>query len=155
MRRTTGALRSACSLRRTATSSVLFLTLVACSRGAPDAITPDQAAIRAVALSWKAAFNAGDAARVSTLYAHDALVSPPGAPLVQGKSAISAYFATKVAEFSSSGLQVSDAPLGGVSVSGNLGYQWETYRITDKSGAVVDSGRLLTLLRREQERWLI
>ena len=136
-------------------SSAVLVTLSACSSARPAHITADQAAIRAVALSWKAAFNAGDAAAVTALYAHEALVSPPGAPLVRGKAEIAAYFTTKVAEFSGSGLSVSDAPLGEVGVSGDLGYQWESYRITEKSGAIVDTGRLLTLLRRDKERWLI
>lgn len=151
---TTGTACTGSWIGRIVSSSIL-VTLAACGSGARDDITVDQAAIRAVALSWKTAFNGGDAVAVSTLYSQDALVSPPGAPLVQGKAAITAYFTTKVAEFSGRGLEVNDAPLGAVSVSGNLGYQWESYRITDKSGAIVDAGRLLTLLRREKERWLI
>jgi ketosteroid isomerase-like protein len=136
-------------------SPLAALTLAACGAGVPHDTSADRAGIRNAALAWKAAFNAGDAAAVSALYAQDATLSPPGAPLVRGRPAIAEYFAAKVAEFSGAGLTVSDAPLGEVSVSGDLGFQWETYRITDKSGAVVDTGRLLTLLRREGGKWLI
>ena len=151
MRRVLCAARSS---RRFVPASIL-VTLAACAGGAAHDTTADQAAIRAVALAWKAAFNAGDSAAVSALYAQDAVLSPPGAPLVQGRARIADYFLLKVAQFSGSGLSVEDAPLGEVSVSGDLGFQWETYRIKDQSGAVVDAGRLLTLLRREGRNWLI
>ncbi len=115
----------------------------------------DRAAIRAVSAAWKQAFNQADVQAVSELYAEDAVLAAPGLPPVQGKRAITAYFMRTVAQFAGAGVIVSDAPLGEVSVSGDLGFFWETYSIVSRSGAAVDSGKLLTLYRRTQGRWLI
>src|SRR6478735_6546291 len=40
---------------------------------------------------WMAAFNKGDAARVTSLYTEDATLLPSGAPLVLGRAAIEAF----------------------------------------------------------------
>jgi hypothetical protein len=45
--------------------------------------------------------------------------------------------------------------MGRGTVSGTLGYLWETYRIVDRSGATTDTGKLLTLYRRDAGKWLI
>jgi uncharacterized protein (TIGR02246 family) len=131
-----------------------FAALAACGSNAPDT-SADKAAVRAVSIAWKKAYNAGDAAAVAALYAEDAVLSAPGEPAVVGKVPISEYFVKKVAEFSVLGLTVADAPLGDVGASGDLAYQWETYRVTDKSGAAVDAGKLLTLFRRDNGKWTI
>jgi ketosteroid isomerase-like protein len=115
----------------------------------------DDAAIRAVSAAWKEAFNAGNAAAVVSLYAEDAVLAAPGAPALRGKASISAYFARTVAEFKSAGLTVADAPLGEIVASGDLGFQWMIYRISDPSGAVVDAGKLLTLFQRRDGKWTI
>jgi uncharacterized protein (TIGR02246 family) len=129
--------------------------LAACAKtAAPDA-TADQAAIRAVSIAWKNAYNAGDAAAVAALYAEDAVLSAPGERALRGSSSIAEYFAKKVAEFSAAGLTVADAPMGAVGTSGDLGFQWETYRVTDKSGGEVDAGKLLTLFGRKNGKWMI
>jgi uncharacterized protein (TIGR02246 family) len=129
--------------------------LTACAKSTAPDTTADKAAIRAVSVAWKSAYNAGDAAAVAELYAEDAVLSAPGERPLRGKSSISEYFAKKVAEFSAAGLTVADAPMGDVGVSGDLGFQWETYQVTDKSGAVVDAGKLLTLFERKNGKWMI
>lgn len=130
--------------------------LGACARVAPPAdAAADAAAIRAVNAAWKAAYNAGDVAAVAALYADDAVLSAPGAPALLGSAAINEYFTGTVAEFAAAGLTVVDQPLGDVVASGNLAWQWQSYRIVDRSGAVVDAGTLVTLFRRRDGRWLI
>jgi uncharacterized protein (TIGR02246 family) len=129
--------------------------LAACAETAAPDTAADKAAIRAVSIAWKNAYNAGDAAAVAALYAEDALLSAPGERPLVGNPAISEYFAKKVAEFSAAGLTVADAPMGDVGASGDLGFQWETYRVTDRSGAVVDAGKLLTLFGRRKGKWMI
>lgn len=115
----------------------------------------DEAAIRALSAAWKEAFNAGDVAAVAALYAEDAVLAAPGAPALRGKASISEYFVRTVAEFKAAGITVADAPLGDVVASGDLGFQWMTYGISDPSGAVVDAGKLLTLFQRRDGRWTI
>jgi uncharacterized protein (TIGR02246 family) len=117
--------------------------------------TSDAAAVEAASIAWKETFNAGDPAAVTALYAEDAVLSAPGKPLVRGRAAIGAYFVKTAAEFAAAGLTVTDAPLGAGVASGDLGYQWKTYSISDKAGKAVGSGALLTLFRRENGRWLI
>jgi ketosteroid isomerase-like protein len=90
--------------------------LAACVRSAPPAAntTADKAAVEAISIAWKNAYNAGDAAAVAALYAEDAVLSAPGERAVHGNASISEYFVQKVAEFSAAGLTVADAPMGDV-----------------------------------------
>jgi len=126
------------------------------ARGPPAATSEaERSAVKAVSAAWKSAYNSGDAAAVSALYTEDAVLSAPGEPPVLGRAAISAYFVRKVAEFSAAGVTVEDAPLGDVVASGDLAWQWQTYRVVHKSGAVADEGKLVTLFQRINGRWLI
>jgi uncharacterized protein (TIGR02246 family) len=43
-----------------------------------------------LAAEFEAAFNAGDAAKVASMYAEDGVAMPPNAPMVKGRSAIEA-----------------------------------------------------------------
>ncbi len=53
--------------------------LAACVRNTPPAdTTADKAAVEAVSIAWKNAYNAGDTAAVAALYAEDAVLSAPG-----------------------------------------------------------------------------
>jgi len=130
--------------------------LTACTRTppAPPAAT-EPAAIQAVSIAWKKAYNAGDAAAVAALYAEDAVLSAPGAPALRDHASISEYFVKVVAQFSTTGLTVVDEPMGEVVTSGDLAWQWQTYKVVDKSGAIVDAGKLVTLFRRVDGKWLI
>jgi ketosteroid isomerase-like protein len=134
---------------------LLAAGLVACSAAAAPGATGADAAIEAVSAAWKRAYNAGDFRAVTELYADDAVLSAPGLPVVMGKPAIGEYFSKLGPVFSQAGLTVIDAPLGRAGISGDLGYQWKTYRILGKSGAVIDEGKLLTLFRRSGARWQI
>jgi ketosteroid isomerase-like protein len=115
----------------------------------------DAAGVEAASIAWKETFNAGNPAAVTALYAEDAVLSAPGKPLVRGRAAIGEYFVKTAAEFAAAGLTVTDAPLDAGVASGDLGYQWKSYAIADKSGRTVGSGALLTLFRRERGKWLI
>jgi ketosteroid isomerase-like protein len=133
----------------------LAAALAACSGAAAPQPAGGEAGIDAVSTTWKQAYNAGDFHAVTELYADDAVLSAPGVPVVMGKAAIGEYFSRLGPVFAQAGLTVTDAPLGRAGTSGELGFQWMTYRILDKSGAVIDSGKLLTLLRRSGAKWQI
>ena len=60
-----------------------------------------------------------------------------------------------MAKFATAGLIVHDVPMGDIVTSCDLAWQWQTYEVVDKTGNVVDSGRLVTLLRRTNGKWLI
>jgi uncharacterized protein (TIGR02246 family) len=133
------------------------MALAACARTAPpisDA-TADKAAVEAVSLAWKQAYNARDAAAVTALYGDDAVLSAPGARALRGRTAIGEYFVSTIAQFSTSGLRVADEPLGETVASCDLAWHWKTYTVTDASGVVVDAGKLVTLFQRINGKWLI
>lgn len=137
-----------------ATLALLGVLAGCCRRPAPDPAA-DAAGVAAASIAWKTTFNAGDPVAVTALYAKDAILSAPGKPMVRGRAAIGQYFVKTAGEFAAAGLTVADAPLGEPVASGDLGYQWKTYTITDRAGAVVGSGQLLTLFRRTAGKWLI
>ena len=139
-------------MARVLMATLLVLTLSACGARAPAA---GRDAIEQVSAAWKAAFNAGDAAAVTALYGVDAVLAAPGVPPVRGRAAIGDYFARTLPGFATAGVTVTDEPLGESATSGNLGFQWKRYAIVDRSGAVVDRGKLLTLFRRTQGQWQI
>ena len=133
-----------------------FAALAACVRNTPPAdTTADKAAVEAVSIAWKNAYNAGDVAAVAALYAEDAVLSAPGERAVHGNASISEYFVKTVAEFSAAGLTVEDEPMGDVVASCDLAWQWKTYKVTDKAGVVVDAGKLVTLFQRRDGKWMI
>jgi len=134
-----------------------FAVLAACARsGSPVVdVAAEKAAVEAVSLAWKNAYNAGDVAAVAALYAEDAVLSAPGERAVHGSAAIGEYFVEKVAEFGAAELTVEDEPMGDVLASCDLAWQWKTYKVIDKAGAVVDAGKLVTLFRRQDGKWLI
>lgn len=136
-------------------ASALLAAFAGCGGGQPVGTASAAAEVAAASIAWKQTFNAGDPAAVTALYAEDAILSAPGIPVVKGRAAIGEYFVRTAAEFASAGLTVADAPLGDAVASGELGYQWKTYTISDHSGAVVGSGQLLTVFRRTAGRWLI
>jgi uncharacterized protein (TIGR02246 family) len=145
------------NIRQLAVLWVCVAALAACvksGRATPET-TADEAAIRAVQNSWYKAYNAGDGAAVAALYAEDAVLSAPGAPASRGVAAIREYFAKDAAKFNASGLTGVEAPTSDVGVSGDLAWQGDAYKVTDKSGATVDVGKTLTVFQRKAGKWMI
>ncbi len=137
-----------------ATLAVLGVLAGCCREHLVDSAA-DTAGVAAASIAWKQTFNAGDPAAVTALYAEDAVLSAPGKPVVRGRAAIGEYFVKTAAEFAAAGLNVADAPMGAAVASGDLGYQWKTYTISNRAGVQVGSGQLLTLFRRTAGKWLI
>ena len=137
--------------------AVSFFMLAACAKTAPPttATAGEEAAIRAVNVAWNKAYNAGDGAAVAALYAEDAVLNAPGAPMVRGKASITEYYVKDAAGFATTGFTVADDPVGDVGQSGDLAWQSGTYKNTDKSGATVDSGKFLTVFQRKDGKWMI
>ena len=137
--------------------AVGFATLTACAKTAPPAqdTAADEAAVRATGTTRDKDYNAGDAAAVAAQYAEDAVLSAPGAPAVRGKAAISGYYAKDVPAFAAAGLATVEPPTSEVGVSGDLAWQWGTYKVIDKSGATRDAGKYLTVFQRMNGMWMI
>jgi uncharacterized protein (TIGR02246 family) len=56
------------------------------------AMAQDKATIQGLNDRFAQAFNAGDAAAVAALYTEDAVILPPGAEMMKGRSAIQAFW---------------------------------------------------------------
>ena len=132
------------------------VALVGSMAGFAHAASPastDEAAIRAQSASWEKAYNGGDAKAVATLYAEDALVLPPGAPGVSGRAAILEFFTKDVAGSKAAGAVIALNPKTDVGVSGNMGWESGTYKVTVK-GAIVETGKFLSVSRKKDGKWL-
>jgi len=143
---------------RTVLSFVVALTLGACSQQ-EGARQPDVSA-SAVELGqmnrdFAAALKAGDATAAAALYTEDAVLIPPGEPLVRGREAIEAYWRGAIE--AGAVLDVSVETMDARS-SGTLGYETGSFvlTVTGPDGeAVIDRGRYIELLRRQPDgRWL-
>ena len=117
------------------------------------AASSDEAAIRAQTASWEKAFSAGDAKALAALYAEDAVLLPPGVPRVNGRAAIQEFFTKDVAGAKAAGAVFTLNPKTDVGVSGNMGWESGTYKVTVK-GAVVETGKFLSVSRKKDGKWL-
>jgi uncharacterized protein (TIGR02246 family) len=132
------------------------LALAGCAQKAPAPAdtAADEAAVRAINPTWFKAYNAGDADAVAALYADDAVLSIPGAPPARGRAAIREAFVKDIAAAANSGTY-GQGPKSDVAISGDLAYEWNTFTVTDKGGATVDTGKYLTVYARKDGKWAI
>lgn len=149
-------------------SACCLILLVACGTtrepqageaagGAAAAADPaaDEAAIREISTTWFTAYNAGDADSVAALYAEDAVLNVPGAAPARGHAAIREALAKDIAGSKGGGFTLTQAPTSEIGVSGDLAWEWNTFKVTDKSGAAVDAGKYVTVYGRKNGKWLI
>jgi len=142
-------------LKQLAILAASLLALAACAKTPAPDTAADADAIRAVNVAWNKAYNVGDGAGVTALYAEDAVLMPPGAPPARGKASISEYYSKDAAAFAAAGLTVTDAPSTDVAQSGDLAWESGTFTSTDRSGATSETGKFLTVLRRKDGKWMI
>ena len=121
----------------------------------PDTRAADEAAIRTINPAWFKAYNAGDANSIVALYAEDAVVNAPGAPAARGQAAIRELFKKDVAVSTAAGMTLTAGSTTDAGVSGDLGWEWGTFTVTDKSGTTVDRGKYVTVYARREGKWLI
>jgi uncharacterized protein (TIGR02246 family) len=143
------------NLKKLVVLAASFAALAACTKTAAPDTTADETAIRAVNIAWFKAYNAGDGPAVAELYAEDAVTGSPGTPAVRGKASIREYYVKDAAAFAAAGLVDGDGPTSDVGMSGDLAWQWGTYKVTDKSGAAVDAGKYLSVFQRKDGKWII
>lgn len=138
--------------------AALVLALSGCS--APEPSTQPEVAASKIELGrmnrdFAAALNARDAKAAAALYADDAVLFPPGEPLVRGRQAIEEYWRAAI---ESGGVRDVSVETIDASSSGSLGYETGSYVLTANGpdgDPVIEKGRYVELLRREQDgRWL-
>lgn len=131
-----------------------FVTLAGSLAGGAHATAgADEAAIRAQTAAWEKGYNAGDVKAVTAQYADDALLMPPNAPGASGKAAILAYFTKDIANSKAGGVVFVVNPKTDVGVSGDMGWESGTYKVTVK-GTVVETGKFLSVSRKKDGKWL-
>jgi ketosteroid isomerase-like protein len=135
-------------------SSAADSTSTVATGAAPDAAADEQA-IRAVSASWWKAYNAHDVDGVVALYADDAVENPPGVLAARGSPAIRDLFQKDIQAMTAAGYTNTPGPNGEFGASGDLGWEWNTYTLTDKSGATIDKGKYVTVFARRNGKWMI
>jgi ketosteroid isomerase-like protein len=129
-------------------------TAVVASAPAADAAADEQA-IRAVNPGWFKAHQSGDVDALVAYYSDDAVISAPGAAPVRGAAGIREAFAKELQAMKAAGLTQSPGANPEFAVSGDLGYEWNTYTVADKSGKTIDTGKYLSVFGRRDGKWLI
>lgn len=101
-----------------------------------------------------AAYSGKDAAKVAAFYTEDAVLMPPNEPSVRGRAAIQAWIQKM---YDQGTVTLALTPMES-SISGNIGYQAETYVFTMKptsSPAMTDKGKSLVVFKQVGGKWLM
>jgi uncharacterized protein (TIGR02246 family) len=127
----------------------------ACASQVPPAVdtAADEAALKEITVTWFNAYNAGDADTVAGLYAEDAVLMPPHAPVAHGRAAIREFVAKDSADAKSAGLKLVNGSET-VGVNGEWGWNSGSYTVQDGSGTSVDSGSYLSVSHKVGGNWL-
>ena len=87
--------------------------VVTCVCLSVPAMAQDKATIQSLSDKFAQAFNAGDAAGVADLYTEDAVILPPGAEMMKGRTAIQAFWKGAAEQLGNGKLTTVDVkPLG-------------------------------------------
>ena len=131
------------------------LTLGGCAPASPPAVdtAADEAALKAATRTWLAAYNAADVEKIVALYAEDAMLMPPHAPVANGHAAIRAFLTADTAGAKAAGIKlIPDTSTAGV--TGDTGWESGTYTATNAAGTTVDSGSYLSVSHKSNGKWL-
>jgi uncharacterized protein (TIGR02246 family) len=138
-------------LKSAAVIAAGLLALAGCQK-APD-MAAEMDAVKAVNKAWNDNYAAGDAAAVVALYADDAVVLAPGYATASGRDAVRALIEADVAGAKAAGISLNISPESVVEMSGDIAWQTGTFTVTDASGAQIDSGKFLSVLRKKDGKW--
>lgn len=133
---------------------VAVLALSACSDSRDPVATEvpaSQFELGQMNRDFAAALNAKDAKAAAALYTEDAVLIPPGEPIVRGRQAIEEYWRAAIELGGVREVSVETMDAGS---SGSLGYETGNFRLTvdgPDGSAVVETGRYVELLRRESD----
>jgi ketosteroid isomerase-like protein len=141
------------SLQNLALATIGLLAVAACAPPAGDAAA-DVATMSNGTKAWVDAYNAGDAGKIVALYADDAVLMPPDAPVASSHEAMRSFISANIADSKASGVTfVLGAESTGV--SGNLGWHSGTFKGIGAGGATVGTGKYLEIWRKKDGKWLI
>ena len=131
------------------------LAISACAPATPPAVDPanDEAALKVATRTWLEAYNAGDVEKIVALYAEDAVLMPPHAPVANGHAAIRAFLTADTAGAKAAGIKLVPGP-STAGVAGDTGWESGSYTVRDAAGATVDSGSYLSVSHKSNGKWL-
>lgn len=134
-----------------------MVLLAACAPSAPtgqaaSATAADEAAIRAGADAWNAAYNVGDVDKILALYTEDAVLMPPDAPAASSPAAMREFLTKDIASSLAAGITVKDDG-GTVGVLGDFAWHAGQYSAVDAKGKAVSSGKYVELWRKKDGNW--
>jgi uncharacterized protein (TIGR02246 family) len=109
-----------------------------------------RAQIEKLSQAWEKAYNAGDAAAVTALYAKDAKLMAPGAEPVSGTKAIQEAFVADIAQGAKNKLTVED-----VAGSGDYALETGKWVATSADGKHLDHGPYTTFYKKVDGGWKI
>jgi ketosteroid isomerase-like protein len=132
--------------------------MVAAAMCAAPAIAADAkaelAAIHAADQAWLKAFSAADGDSLARLYDEGAVLLPPGAPAVTGRTAIREFLLKEAQGANQAGMVFGFAGKSVGGASGNLGWSSGAYTVKDKDGKVVETGKFLSVSKKVNGKWL-
>ena len=131
-----------------------MIAATACTQKTADTIS-DDATLRSGTETWAKAFNAGDADGIVALYTDDAVVMPPGAAVLRGKTALKAYFVKSIAESQSAGGVRFESGSSETDFSGELAWHSGVFSVRSKSGALLQTGKYVEIWHRKNGKWQI
>ena len=126
------------------------LLLAVLSFAPTHAFAQDKAMIQSLNEKFAASFNAGDFSAVAGHYTEDAFLLPPGAKMMQGKSAIQAYWTGARAQVGDLKLTAIDVKPLGSDVAREVG----TFALRTKGSQPQDlSGKYVVIWQKVSTNW--
>ena len=110
-----------------------------------------QAHIEEVASNFKAAFNAGDAAKIAGFYSEDAALLPPGADRVDGRPAIQTFWQGAI----DAGMTMVDLSTIEVHARNDMAAEVGAFilRVPGDSGTTDVEGQYIVIWKRDGHTW--
>jgi ketosteroid isomerase-like protein len=108
-----------------------------------------RAAIEAGNKQFLAALSRGDGAGMAAVYGTNAQVFPPNSDIVSGSQAIQKFWQDVV----NSGVKGATLTTLEAEEQGDTAYEVGKYALTGEAGKVLDTGKYVTIWKREQGQW--
>jgi uncharacterized protein (TIGR02246 family) len=128
---------------------IATVTVAACSPSQQHDAAADEAALTSFAANWEKAYNEKDADALAALYTEDGQLLPPGADMVNGRSAIKDYWANDIATGNVSLAIMADA----TGVGGDWAWRSGSWRATGMDGSSAGTGKYIEVWRRTTDGW--